>query len=66
MSAVHDRMPVIIEPKDEAFWLDTKIDAAQALESLLTPPPDELITAHQVRSDKRPSDDDTTLIDALE
>ena len=63
MAAVHDRMPVIIEPKDEAFWLDTQIDAAQALESLLTPPPDDMIVAHRVRSDKRPSDEDATLID---
>ena len=64
MSQVHDRMPVIIKPEDEAFWLDTKIEATQALESLLTPPPDDLITAHRVRSEKRPQDDDATLIDA--
>ena len=64
MSPVHDRMPVIIKPEDEAFWLDTKIEATQALESLLTPPPDDLITAHRVRSEKRPQDDDATLIDA--
>lgn len=65
MSRVHDRMPVIIQPEDEAFWLDTRIDATHALESLLTPPPDDLITAHPVRSDKRPRDDDTTLIDPI-
>jgi putative SOS response-associated peptidase YedK len=65
MSQVHDRMPVIIKPEDESFWLDTKIDAVTALESLLTPPPDDAITAHQVRSDKRPRDDDETLIDPL-
>ena len=66
MSRVHDRMPVIIQPEDESFWLDTRIDATQALESLLTPPPDALITAHAVRSDKRPRDDDATLIDPLD
>jgi putative SOS response-associated peptidase YedK len=65
MQQVHDRMPVIIEPKDEAFWLDTKIDAVPALEALLTPPADDAITAHQVRSDKRPRDEDATLIDPL-
>ena len=58
-------MPVIINPEDEAFWLDTKIDAVIALESLLTPPPDDAITAHPVRSDKRPQDDDETLIEPL-
>lgn len=65
MRHVHDRMPVIIEPKDETFWLDTNIEATQALESLLTPPPDDAITAHRVRSGKRPQDSDVTLIDAM-
>lgn len=63
---VHDRMPVIIAPEDEAFWLDTKIDAVPALEALLLPPPEDAITAHKVRSDKRPRDDDATLIDPVE
>jgi putative SOS response-associated peptidase YedK len=66
MQNVHDRMPVIIQPEDEAFWLDTKIDATQALETLLTPPSDDAITAHIVRSDKRPRDDDPTLIDPID
>ena len=66
MNAVHDRMPVIIEPKDESFWLDTQIDYAPALEALLKPPSDDAITAYAVRSDKRPSDDDATLIEPLE
>jgi putative SOS response-associated peptidase YedK len=65
MSRVHDRMPVIIDREDEAFWLDTKIEATQALEALLKPPPDGAITAHAVRSDKRPQDDDATLIDPV-
>jgi putative SOS response-associated peptidase YedK len=63
MNHVHDRMPVIIEPQDEAFWLDTKIEAVAALETLLKPPPDDAITGYVVRSDKRPSDEDATLID---
>ena len=66
MQHVHDRMPVIIQPEDEAFWLDRQIDATQALEALLTPPPEDAITAHQVRSDKRPREDDATLIDPLD
>ena len=65
MQHVHERMPVIIEPQDEAFWLDSTIAAVPALEALLTPPPDEMITAHTVRSDKRPQDGDATLIDLL-
>lgn len=66
MHHVHDRMPVIIKPEDEAFWLDTKIDVTQALETLLTPPPDDAIAAHPVRSDKRPRDDDPTLIEPID
>ena len=66
MSHVHNRMPVIIEPKDEAFWLDTSIDAVPALEALLKPPPDDMIIAHTVRSDKRPQNDDATLIDPID
>ena len=62
---VHERMPVIIKPEDEAFWLDPAIDAVPALEALLTPPPGDMITAHIVRSDKRPQDDDATLIDPV-
>ncbi len=65
MSHVHDRMPVIIKPEDEAFWLDRKIEAVPALESLLTSPPEDLISAQLVRNEKRPSDDDPTLIDPL-
>ena len=26
MRAIHDRMPVILEPEDEAFYLDQKAD----------------------------------------
>jgi putative SOS response-associated peptidase YedK len=66
MQHVHDRMPVIIQPQDEAFWLDTGIDSVPALEALLTPPPEDLITAHRVRSDKRPRDGDATLIDPVD
>lgn len=66
MSHIHDRMPVVVAREDEAFWLDTQVDAAPALQALLTPPPDELITAHRVRSDKRPREDDATLIDPIE
>jgi putative SOS response-associated peptidase YedK len=66
MRHVYDRMPVIIQPEDETFWLDTKIEATQALEALLTPAPDDMIAAHPVRSDKRPRNDDATLIDPID
>ncbi len=61
---IHDRSPVIIQPKDEPFWLDRTIDNVQALQELLRPPPD-MVNAHEVRSDKRPKQDDETLIEPV-
>jgi putative SOS response-associated peptidase YedK len=66
LGKIHDRMPVIADPKDYDFWLDPKIDAVPALRELLTPAPDEDIEARVVRNDKRPRDDDATLIEAVE
>ena len=34
---LHDRMPVILDPKDFDLWLDPKIDDAAKLQSLLVP-----------------------------
>jgi putative SOS response-associated peptidase YedK len=66
MTRVHERMPVIIQPWDEAFWLDTSIDAAPVREALLKPPPDDIAFAHTLRSVKRPHDDDATLIGPID
>ena len=43
LAQVHNRMPVILEPAQEAEWLDTKAtDIAGFLESLRPLPPDQL------------------------
>ena len=43
LAHVHNRMPVILEPAQEAEWLDTKAtDIAGFLESLRPLPPDQL------------------------
>ena len=57
---------MIIHLDDETFRFDTQIEATQALEALLTPPSDDLITAHPVRSDKHPRDDCATPIDPID
>lgn len=66
LSEVHDRMPVIIDPRDYAFWLDPGIDAVPPLKELLQPAPDEWFEARRVRNDKHPRDDDVTLVEEIE
>jgi putative SOS response-associated peptidase YedK len=46
---LHDRMPVILHPKDYDFWLDPANQEASMLERLLRPYPAELMSAHPVR-----------------
>ncbi len=42
MSAVHDRCPIIIAPKDYTAWLDPSLTADQAF-GYCRPPPDDLL-----------------------
>jgi putative SOS response-associated peptidase YedK len=46
--SVHNRMPVILRPEDEAQWLDTSRTSFAKAQSLLKPYPDELRDAHDV------------------
>lgn len=42
--AVHDRMPVLLEPRDHSLWLDPDETRAEAVLGLLVPsPPDRLV-----------------------
>ena len=41
IASIHDRMPVILDPTDEARWLDPAITDPAALRSLLVPCPPE-------------------------
>jgi putative SOS response-associated peptidase YedK len=45
---VHNRMPVILRPEDEAQWLDTPRTSFAKAHSLLKPYPEELMDAHDV------------------
>lgn len=46
MASLHDRMPLIIEPRDFARWLDCRSGTAEDIQDLLQPfPDDRLIVA---------------------
>ena len=41
IASIHDRMPVILDPTDEARWLDPAVTDPAALRPLLVPCPPE-------------------------
>ena len=60
---IHDRMPVILRPEDEALWLDASVTQAADLLPLLAPYPAEAMEAYAVsRSVNVPTVDDPELI----
>ncbi|MCC3358760.1 SOS response-associated peptidase [Bacillus sp. REN16] len=48
---IHDRMPVILKPEDEKFWLDPSNENTNDLNDLLRPFPMELMEAYEVSSE---------------
>ncbi|HEY7033325.1 MAG TPA: SOS response-associated peptidase [Thermomicrobiales bacterium] len=48
LAPIHDRMPVILRPEDEGFWLDPKLDDVRALEPLFDPRPSEDLVAYPI------------------
>ena len=48
LRAVHDRMPVILDPSSYDRWLDPKEQRSETLKELLRPLPDDWMTAHPV------------------
>lgn len=65
MQAIHDRMPVIVAPRDYARWLDCSVPAD--LTDLLVPCPAEAIRVHAVSTAvNRASNDAPELIEPLE
>jgi len=60
---IHDRMPVILRPSDEALWLDPSVKDAAALLPLLVPYPADVMEAYAVsRSVNAPMVDDAACI----
>jgi putative SOS response-associated peptidase YedK len=49
VSAVHDRMPVILEQRDWSRWLDPSTQDVAELEELLVPVPDDELVLYPVR-----------------
>jgi putative SOS response-associated peptidase YedK len=45
---IHNRMPVILHPDDEAMWIDPKMNDTAALRALLQPFPTALMEAYPV------------------
>ena len=50
MATIHHRMPVILDPADEALWLDSSVRDPAAVISCLRPYPSELMEAFAVSS----------------
>lgn len=48
LQSIHDRMPVILDPKDYDLWLDPEVKTAQLLQPLLSPYPATAMTAYPV------------------
>jgi len=63
VSAIHDRMPVIVAPDDRDAWLDAATPPAD-LAALLRPAPDGLLRSHAVSTAvNRPTCDGPDLIE---
>lgn len=63
---LHNRMPVILHPRDYALWLDPEMQAAERLKPLLRPYPFEEMVAYPVsRFVNKPQNDDPRCIEPL-
>jgi putative SOS response-associated peptidase YedK len=67
MAEVHNRMPVILHPEDEASWLEPSRRDRGSLEPLLRPYEDDGLDMYKVCEDvNSPRNNDEHLIYALE
>jgi putative SOS response-associated peptidase YedK len=63
---IHNRMPVILHPDDEAMWIDPKMNDTAALRALLQPFPNALMEAYPVsRAVNTPAIDTPALIEPV-
>ena len=64
LSTIHDRMPAILAPEDEALWLDTSVKDPNRVLGVLRPYPDEPLEAYAVsRRVNAPTFDDPSLVE---
>ncbi len=67
IAPVHDRMPVILPPDAWGRWLDPELTDVEALQALLVPAPDALLTFHPVSTDvNNPRNKSPHLIEAVD
>lgn len=65
IAPIHDRMPVMLEPEEEAVWLDAADE--EALLALLDPFPDELTEAYPISTAVNdPANDSPEVIEPVE
>lgn len=48
MKKIHDRMPVILEPKDEELWLDPDVQDLEKLKELIKPCPSNWLESFEI------------------
>ena len=51
METIHDRMPVILHPNDEAIWLDPSITDAGILYDFMRPYPNDMLLLNEVSTE---------------
>ncbi len=67
MATIHNRMPAILRPEDEAHWLDRSVKSVSDLLSLLGPYPDSDIEAYAVSTVvNSASNDSASCIEAID
>ena len=66
MSSIHNRMPVILNPKDYDLWLDPEVSKSELLEPLLRPYPSEEMMAYPVsKTVNKASNDSAQCIESI-
>jgi len=64
---IHNRMPVILDPKDFGLWLDPKIHGPEKLSPLLVPfPSSEMVAFPVTRRVNNPRNDDASCLEPME
>lgn len=63
---IHDRMPVILDPKDYDLWLDPTVQKPEPLKQLLRPYPPEAMTSYAVSTQvNNPANNSVECINSL-
>lgn len=66
LRSIHDRMPVILDPKDYDLWLDPAVQKPDPLQHLLRPYQSEAMTAYPVSTQvNNPSNNSPECINSL-